>query len=271
MMSTTLRLSETEATVNLRAAGAGEPLILIHGVGLQLAAWEPQVEALKADYNVIAVDMPGHGGSSALPGTNRLPDFVAWAADLIKSLGLGPVNLAGHSMGALIAGGVAVEAPALITRVALLNGVYCRDPDAQAAVIARAEAIRAGNVDLQAPLARWFPDATKDQTARAHVAKWLNDVGQNGYAAAYTAFAHGDADYADRLHQISCPFAAITADGDPNSTPAMSFAMAKTVKDGEAVTIKGHRHMVNLTAASDVTTHLRNWLKRQPLTQKEAQ
>jgi pimeloyl-ACP methyl ester carboxylesterase len=52
---------------------------------------------------VIAVDMPGHGDSDPLPGTPALPDYVAWAARVVQALGLGPVSVAGHSMGALIA------------------------------------------------------------------------------------------------------------------------------------------------------------------------
>ena len=45
----------------------GAPVVLIHGVGLRGAIWAPQVEALRADHDVIAVDMPGHGGSSPPP------------------------------------------------------------------------------------------------------------------------------------------------------------------------------------------------------------
>jgi pimeloyl-ACP methyl ester carboxylesterase len=62
-----------------------------------------------------------------------------------QALGLGPVSVAGHSMGALIAAGLAVERPDLVRRVALLNGVHRRSPEARAAVLARAaESPRAG-------------------------------------------------------------------------------------------------------------------------------
>jgi len=147
MTSTTLRLSDGRS-VSYRACGGGAPLVLIHGVGLNAAAWAPQCTALAASRRVIAVDMPGHGGSDPLAPGAELPDFVAWCAQVIAALGVGPVDLAGHSMGALIAGGVAVTRPDLVTRVALLNGVYRRDPTARAAVVARAEALKDGVVDL---------------------------------------------------------------------------------------------------------------------------
>jgi pimeloyl-ACP methyl ester carboxylesterase len=264
----TLLLSENNQQVTYRAMGAGEPLLLIHGVGMQSAAWMPQLDHLADQYRVIALDMPGHGGSDPLPIGSELPVYVDWCRSVIDALGLGPVNLAGHSMGALIAVGMAVTYTQLVTRVALLNGVYERDSVAKAAVHARAAEIRSGQIDLETPLTRWFDDHQQD--ARAQVAAWLGAVDQAGYATAYSAFAGGDAVYSDRFSQIKCPFLAITGDGDPNSTPGMSDAMAAAVQNGRSITITGHRHMVNLTAADDVNAHLKTWLKY-PLKTKEAQ
>ena len=143
MMSRTLLLSDG-ASVRVIEAGAGNaaaaPLLLIHGVGMRAEAWGPQIAALARDFRVIAVDMPGHGESDPLPGDPRLPDYVAWAARVVEALGLGAVSVAGHSMGSLIAGGLAVERPDLVTRAALLNGVHRRDAPARAG--ARAAAAR---------------------------------------------------------------------------------------------------------------------------------
>lgn len=266
MTLTTLLLSETNQKVTYRAEGAGEPLVLIHGVGMQSAAWEPQMAYFASQYHVIALDMPGHGGSDPLPSGSELPQFVAWCRAVIDALGLGAVNIAGHSMGALIALGIATIHPQIVARVALLNGVFKRDEAAKVAVQARAAAIREGKIDIETPLARWF--GSDQQETRTQVATWLGAVDQKGYAMAYTAFAGGDATYADRFSSISCPFLAMTGDGDPNSTPAMSKAMSAAVQDGCDVTIKGHRHMINLTAADEVNAHLLQWLKK-PLNAKE--
>ncbi|MGB1234374.1 MAG: alpha/beta fold hydrolase [Planktomarina sp.] len=261
MTLTTLQLSNS--TVAYRSRGTGEPLVLIHGVGMQSAAWGPQIDHFAQDYHVIALDMPGHGGSDLLPVGSQLADYVDWCADVIAALNLGPVNLVGHSMGALIAGGIAASRPNLVQRVALLNGVYVRGPDAKTAVQGRAATIREGQIDLQTPLKRWFDGG--QQQAHDQVAGWLGNVDLTGYATAYTAFACGDAVYADRFQNIMCPFLAMTGDGDPNSTPAMSQAMATAVQNGRSVTINGHRHMINLTAAGQVNAHLQTWLN-QPTT-----
>ncbi len=261
MMSRTLHLSDGASVRVIEAgpdSGAGEPLLLIHGVGMRAEAWGPQIAALAADAHVIAVDMPGHGASDPLPGTPALPDYVAWAARVIQALGLGPVSVAGHSMGSLIAGGLAIERPDLVRRAALLNGVHRRSPQARAAVLARAAEIAAGAGGIEAPLARWF---TADQADLRHeVAGWLQTVSAAGYAAAYGAFAEGDAVYADRFGEIRCPLLVLTGDGDANSTPEMTKAMAAMAPHGHAVVIEGHRHMVNLTAPAAVTDELQRWL-----------
>ena len=264
MTSTTLPRSSALPSVGVRDIGAGEPVVLIHGVGMQSAAWGPQMDALAQTHRVIALDMPGHGESAPLPVASELLDYVAWLYDTLTALDLGHVNIVGHSMGALIAGGFAATHPDLTRRAALLNGVFRRSSDARIAVEARAAEIRAGNVDLETPLTRWFGDNEVDHLAREQVAGWLGAVDQIGYATAYTAFARGDATYAGKYADIQCPFLALTADGDPNSTPAMAQAMAEAVQDGQAITITGHRHMVNLTAPDLVTSHLLAWLKRTP-------
>ncbi|NVO55304.1 alpha/beta fold hydrolase [Rhodobacteraceae bacterium B1Z28] len=266
MTSTTLHLSEPFGTVAYRETGlshAGKvaPVVLIHGVGMQSAAWGPQLGALEQSHHVIALDMPGHGGSDQIPAGSDLPVFLDWLLAVLDALALDRVNLAGHSMGALIAGGLAVRNPNRVERVALLNGVFCRDDAASKSVIDRAKLIGTGSFDVETPLQRWFGDTPIERAARDQVAAWLSAVSIDGYATAYGAFARGDALYADGFGLISAPLLALTGDGDPNSTPAMSHAMAEAAPRGTAVVIENHRHMVNLTAPDTVNAALEAWLE----------
>jgi len=178
----------------------------------------------------------------------------------LRQLGCSFVNVAGHSMGALIAAGLAVDHPDLVLRLAVLNGVYRRTPEARAAVQARAAALAKGANDIDVPLTRWFSDAPADQAVRAQVAGWLKTVNLLGYAAAYRAFANGDLAYAEAWPQIQSPALVLTASGDANSTPEMARAMAQAAPMGQAVVIEGHRHMVNLTAPEQVNAALAAWL-----------
>lgn len=263
MMLATLQRSRTRNGAAYLETGTGEPLLLIHGVGMRLEAWGPQIAALSDTHRVIAVDMPGHGGSERIASNARLDGFVAWLSVVIDDLGLDVVNVAGHSMGALIAGGIAATQPQRVRRVALLNGVYRRSPDARAAVRARAAEILDGQIDYDGPLLRWFGEDNQHSEAYRLTRRWLLDVDPKGYATAYSAFAEGDALYADWWPSVRCPALFLTGADDPNSTPAMAMAMADAAPHGYFRLIENERHMVNLTAPAAVTAIMREWLSRE--------
>ncbi|MBB3132997.1 pimeloyl-ACP methyl ester carboxylesterase [Rhizobium pisi] len=241
-------------------AGDGEPLVLIHGVGMRLEAWAPQIASLSGGKRVIAVDMPGHGESAKLPVGSRLEEFVAWFGRFLDEMEIEATNVAGHSMGALVSGGAAATFGQRIKRVAYLNGVFRRDPEAKAAVLARAAAIPVAGVDKEGPLARWFGDDPGSNAARELTRKWLNLVDPEGYAVAYAAFAGGDETYADGWKDVQGPALFLTGSDDPNSTPLMATQMAALAPKGRVRIVEGHRHMVNLTAPEIVNSLLAEWL-----------
>lgn len=259
-MSTILRRSRTRRGASYLDVGRGEVLLLLHGVGLRLEAWTPQIEAFSATHRVVAPDLPGHGESAPLRKDGSLDDFVAWTLDLMDDLGIAGANIAGHSMGALIAGGVVATAPHRVLRVAVLSGVFRRSPEARAAVVARAGEIASGSIDHEGPLRRWFAEDDRKTTAYRLTQDWLSAIDRGGYATAYRAFAHGDAHYAEGWSHVSCPALFLTGTDDPNSTPAMAQAMAAATPGGVIRLIEGHRHMAHLTAPAEVNAALSDWL-----------
>jgi pimeloyl-ACP methyl ester carboxylesterase len=81
--------------------GSGPPIVLMHGIGLDRAAWDPVVPLLAREHEVFAVDLPGFGASPAL---DREPTVEALAA-AVEQLGLERPHAVGNSLG----GGVAIE------------------------------------------------------------------------------------------------------------------------------------------------------------------
>lgn len=262
MISKTLQLSNNRIAHYLEQ-GEGEPLVLIHGVGMQAAAWYPQIEYFSKHYRVISVDMPGHGKSTKLADGAPLKAFVDWAIEFITALNLGAVNLAGHSMGSLITTGVSVTRPDLVKRMAVLNGVYKRTSQARDAVVNRAEELKTGHIDVETPLQRWFGNSEAEQIAAGKVKSWLENVDLSGYTTAYVAFAHGDQIYADDWSKIQCPALVLTGTDDPNSTAEMAVQMASQARNGTAIVIENERHMVNLTAPDQVNIAMQAWLETQ--------
>jgi pimeloyl-ACP methyl ester carboxylesterase len=78
----------------------GEPLVLLHGVGESAVGWRPVQEALSCEYDVIALDFPGFGGSARL-SANALPNAVDLAEAVereMDQLGIGDFHVSGYSL-----------------------------------------------------------------------------------------------------------------------------------------------------------------------------
>jgi pimeloyl-ACP methyl ester carboxylesterase len=87
--------------LNLHRTGMGTPLVLIHGLGHRWQAWRPVIPALAAHHEVIAVDLPGFGGSPAPKGgvPTDIKASVAMLAEMLGDLGVKCPHVAGYSLG----------------------------------------------------------------------------------------------------------------------------------------------------------------------------
>lgn len=85
--------------------GSGEPLVLLHGIGHHLQAWDPVVGILAAERDVIAFDLPGFGLSPALPDgiSYDLRGVIPVLRALFEALGLDRPHVVGNSLGGLLA------------------------------------------------------------------------------------------------------------------------------------------------------------------------
>jgi pimeloyl-ACP methyl ester carboxylesterase len=85
--------------------GTGPPLLLLHGLGLSRATWNPVVGLLARRFDVLAVDLPGCGQSPPVPpGVEPHPAYLAArVAELLDTLGIDSPHVAGNSLGGWIA------------------------------------------------------------------------------------------------------------------------------------------------------------------------
>jgi pimeloyl-ACP methyl ester carboxylesterase len=86
-------------------SGEGDPLVLLHGIGMQWQAWKPLLPELTREREVFAVDLPGFGGSPTLPpGVVPDPPAIADAvAAFLDTLGLDRPAIGGLSLGGWVA------------------------------------------------------------------------------------------------------------------------------------------------------------------------
>ena len=101
-------------------------LVLIHGLGDEADSWRGLIPLLRERCRVLAPDLPGFGRSAA-PGKIGIRRHIAAIVRLLEEEGAdagNPAVLAGNSMGALIAEGVAVSRPHLVKALILIDGCF---------------------------------------------------------------------------------------------------------------------------------------------------
>jgi pimeloyl-ACP methyl ester carboxylesterase len=96
-------------------------LVFIHGSGGDHTNWVYQYSALKNDFNILAVELPGHGQSEG-KGEQSVPRYVAWVRKIIDAFGIKKPILIGHSLGAAISLTFAIEQGELLAGIVPVGG-----------------------------------------------------------------------------------------------------------------------------------------------------
>src|SRR5438874_9672324 len=121
--------------------GEGPPIVFVHGYTCDSHDWSWQLPHFTAAHRCIAVDLRGHGRSSA-PNAGYEPlVFAADLAALLRQLDCGPVVAMGHSLGGLIVRTLAVEHAELVTAVVALDPGYLVADEVRSGVAPLAEAM----------------------------------------------------------------------------------------------------------------------------------
>lgn len=108
-----------QSGLSYRRAGAGAPLVLVHGYLGGSAQWQAELARFSDRFDVIAPDLPGYAGSAALPPPERIAAFAAAVVALLDELGIGRFTLMGHSMGGMIVQELAATHPDRVARLIL--------------------------------------------------------------------------------------------------------------------------------------------------------
>mgnify|MGYP004722810009 CR=1 FL=1 len=90
------RVTSTPDGTAYATLGTGEPLVLVHGVGMQQGAWAPQITALSRTHRVVVYDMLGHGASRLPQPDATLADYAQQLAALLEGLDWKRVHAVGQ-------------------------------------------------------------------------------------------------------------------------------------------------------------------------------
>ena len=104
--------------LNSSITGNGEPLLLVHGMGSASTAWKPIRPLLESMFQVITVDMPGHGETPFIEGSAMDPHSLALVVlNEMSELGIENFHLVGNSLGGWVSLAMASTSPARIKSV----------------------------------------------------------------------------------------------------------------------------------------------------------
>lgn len=107
--------------LNYQVIGSGDaPVLLLHGYLDSHLSFFRLFEALGATHTLYAPDQRGHGDSDPA-AEYSIAGFTSDAIVLLERLGLGPVHIAGHSLGGIVAQRIAASRPELVKSLALIG------------------------------------------------------------------------------------------------------------------------------------------------------
>ena len=222
-------------------AGAGEPVVLIHGWSADAEMWRPLIDDLARDHHVIALDCRGHGKSDkphdpAQYGMEMTRDVVR----LLDHLGIKRAHIAGYSMGGSIAIKLLSEHPERFL-TAIIGGSEgfrnAEDFDTEKTPLIKS--LRSGMSLSEAMIANAPPNWPKPTPAqRAMMAQ--RDAGQDPRALAAQRLGNRGLkiDY-DRLRKNTIPTLVIYGALD---NPSRFDALKAVMTNAEFVAVEGARH-----------------------------
>lgn len=117
----TRRLVVRGRAVNFADYGTGDALVLLHGMGGCWEWWLEVLPELGEHHRVIAVDLPGFGGSEPLDNGYDMDLVADIVAQLLDRLGIETATVGGHSMGGLVTIALATRRPDLVRRTVLVD------------------------------------------------------------------------------------------------------------------------------------------------------
>lgn len=235
-----------------------KPLIaLLHGVGLDRSMWRPVSEFLQDEFDVLALDLLGHGRNPPAPKGTTLRDI---ADDVAARLPAG-AHLVGFSLGALAAQHVTRYQPELVATLTSVSSVCQRTEAERAAVLERLAAAEADFLaSVEASLQRWYAGTDTDPALVRETRATLlaNDVAS--YLNCYRVFATADAEIGPELRRIATPALAVTGELDTGSTPEMTRRLAAAIPDCRAMIVPGVRHMLPVQRPRELATLLTTFI-----------
>jgi len=241
-----------------------EPLVFVHGVGLNHKMWDSQIASLN-NYSKITYDLLGHGKTPYNKEEVTLNDFSDQLNYLLKFLKIDKINLIGFSLGSLIALDFASKFQHKLKSLTVIGTTYKRTEEQKALVIERFEHAKLNKPISKQALKRWFTDKYLDDHPEIYdqFIKILtkDDEDHLNFLKAYKLFAYHQDNF-NLIKKIKTKTLVMTGSGDSGSTVQMSKSLSDDLINSSFIEINNGKLICSIECADDVNMNLKNFINK---------
>jgi magnesium chelatase accessory protein len=241
---------------HVQRMGCGPAALLVHGTGAANHSWRGLAPLLARHFTVIAPDLPGHGFTAAPPpGLATLPGMAGALSQLLRTLGVSPELVIGHSAGAAIAARMCLDGGIEPRRLVSLNGAllplrglpgYVFSPMAKLAanpLVSRLIARRAADPSAVERLIR-STGSTLDPAGVELYGRLMRNPGH--VAGALGMMANWDLRPLGRdLPRLRPPLVLVVGENDRTVPPAETRRIQALVPAATVVSLRGLGHLAH--------------------------
>lgn len=253
-------LDDIRLHANLAGPAGAPALVLVHGLGLSSAGFDPFLPFLPQGLRVLTFDLRGHGLSDVPPAPYSMGQLIRDTERVIDHFGLKDTVVLGHSLGGLIAQGLATKRLDLVRGLVLSNtAARLGNADLWQARIA---AFREGGIDgiRDASLERWFGRGWRTNPAAPAAAALLETAHPEGWIGA--AAAMSGADFYTTTAALRLPALFLAGANDGSAPPDLMRETADLIPGAEFHLFRSAGHLPFLERPQDYAQALTGFLTR---------
>src|SRR4029079_4811668 len=246
-------------------AGAGRPVVLLHGYPFKRSFWNEQVAALSGSYRVIAPDLRGFGDSDSSDGSSTMNRMAQDVAALLDHLGVPRATFGALSMGGYVTLAFykqfasRVRALILADTRATPDTAEAKQNRAQQAEKALSEGM-AGIADAMLPKLLTPETVSKRPEGVKRVRDMMLKTKPEGAASALLGMAERE-DQTPLLSQIASPTLILVGTDDAITPVADSEKMHNAIAGSRLVVIENAGHVSNLERTDEFNQNLIDFLR----------
>ena len=259
-----MKININNTKIHYKVAGNGNTIVLLHGFSESSKIWNKYTARLSKQYQVIGIDLPGHGKSEVVKQENSMEYMAEIVKNVLDEEEVSKCVMIGHSMGGYVALAFAEKVPALLSGLCLFNSSAAADSEEQKVNRDRTiEVIKANHFNF---LSSFIPDlftAENQEIYKKEISKLIKGsekMTTEGIISSMMALRNR----ANRYHvlqDISIPVLFIAGQQDKRVPLDKVLEQISLPKEAHVLLLKEVAHMGYIEASEQTYNAIKNFAK----------